>query len=57
MQRVMQDYVIAPALASSGHIAPPLAMRLVAAIPGLNRLPARVIGLGVRREHVETLPA
>ena len=32
----------------------PLALRLLNAIPLLRRLPARLIGLGVRPEHIET---
>ncbi len=31
---------------------PPLALRIISATPGLNRIPARLLGLGVRREHV-----
>ena len=54
LQRAVQNRVIAPALAAQGPLTPPLVVRLIAAIPGLARIPARVIGLGVRREHVRT---
>ena len=52
IQLTMQNAMIAPALANSGQVRAPLLMRMIAGIPGLNRLPARVIGLGVRPEHV-----
>ena len=52
IQLTMQNAMIAPALANSGRVRAPLLMRMIAGIPGLNRLPARVIGLGVRPEHV-----
>ena len=41
-----------PALTADAPLQPPLVVRLIAAIPGLNRLPGRAIGLGLRREHV-----
>jgi len=31
---------------------PPFALRLMQRFPVLRRIPARVLGLGVRREHV-----
>ena len=52
LQLAMQNAIIAPALAAKGTLKPPLAVRIIAATPGLNRLPARLLGLGVRREHV-----
>ena len=52
LQLAMQNAIIAPALVSTGNVRPPLLVRLIAGIPGLNRLPARAIGLGVRPEHV-----
>ncbi len=52
MQLAMQTAIIAPALAAKGPLKPPLALRLITAIPGLNRIPARLIGLGFRPEHV-----
>ena len=35
-----------------GKLSPPLALRLLARFPLLRRLPARLIGIGVRPEHV-----
>jgi 2-polyprenyl-6-methoxyphenol hydroxylase-like FAD-dependent oxidoreductase len=52
LQLTMQNTIIATALAAKGPVKPPLALRIIAATPGLNRLPARLLGLGVRREHV-----
>ncbi len=52
LQLAMQNAIIAPALAAQGPVTAPLAVRLLAGIPGLNRIPARLIGLGVRPEHV-----
>lgn len=52
IQLTMQNAMIGPALASTGTVRAPLLMRMIAGIPGLNRLPARAIGLGVRPEHV-----
>ena len=52
LQLAMQNSIIAPALASKGALKPPLAIRLISGIPGLNRIPARIMGLGVRPEHV-----
>ena len=52
LQLTMQNSIIAPTLAAKGPLKPPLALRLLASIPGLNRVTARLIGLGVRPEHV-----
>ena len=55
MQRLMQDNVIAPILARTEDItAPPLAVRLLDRIPRLQRIPARLIGMGFRPEHVRS---
>jgi 2-polyprenyl-6-methoxyphenol hydroxylase-like FAD-dependent oxidoreductase len=51
-QVIIQNRLIAPVLATSRPLAPPLAVQLLAWIPALRRLPARVVGLGVRPEHV-----
>lgn len=51
LQVAIQDRVIAPAL-SGGSLRAPWPMRVTAAVPWLRRLPARAIGLGLRRERV-----
>src|SRR2546426_5652272 len=38
----------------AGTLTPPLALRLVARFPFLRRIPARLIGIGFRPEHVKT---
>jgi hypothetical protein len=48
----MQERVIAAVLGGGGTLTPPLALRLLARFPPLRRLPARLIGLGVRPEHL-----
>jgi len=52
LQLLIQNRVVAAALVETDRLKPPLAIRLIAAIPGLRQLPARLIGLGVRPEHV-----
>jgi 2-polyprenyl-6-methoxyphenol hydroxylase-like FAD-dependent oxidoreductase len=53
-QVFVQNTVLAPNLASTGASAkPPLVARLLAKIPFLRRIPARVVGMGVRPEHVD----
>ncbi len=54
LQLAMQNRVIAPALAEKESFRPPLFMRVLSCIPGLNRIPARLVGMGVRPEHVRT---
>jgi 2-polyprenyl-6-methoxyphenol hydroxylase-like FAD-dependent oxidoreductase len=54
VQVFMQNRVIDPALSSDKPIAAPLPLRLFNHLPLLPRLPARLIGMGVRPEHVNT---
>jgi 2-polyprenyl-6-methoxyphenol hydroxylase-like FAD-dependent oxidoreductase len=54
MQLFVQNRVIRRVLGGAGPIAPPLLLRLIARWPRLRRLPARLIGLGFRPEHVRT---
>jgi 2-polyprenyl-6-methoxyphenol hydroxylase-like FAD-dependent oxidoreductase len=56
LQVILQNRVIGRVLKSSGKLSPPLALRLLGSLPFLRRLPARLIGLGSRPEHV-TAPA
>jgi 2-polyprenyl-6-methoxyphenol hydroxylase-like FAD-dependent oxidoreductase len=57
MQLAVQNRVIRRVLGSTSETKPPLMLRLIAGIPLLRRIPARLIGLGVRPEHVRTEPA
>jgi hypothetical protein len=52
LQVFIQNRVITRVLARRGDVKPPSLLRLLSIIPVLQRLPARVVGLGVRREHV-----
>jgi len=53
IQIFMQNNVIGTVL-SGAELKPPLALRLLARFPMLRRLPARLLGLGVRPEHIRT---
>jgi 2-polyprenyl-6-methoxyphenol hydroxylase-like FAD-dependent oxidoreductase len=52
VQLAVQDRVIAPVLTDTKPLKPPLAVRLLARFPFFRRIPARMIGLGIRPEHV-----
>jgi 2-polyprenyl-6-methoxyphenol hydroxylase-like FAD-dependent oxidoreductase len=56
LQVAMQDNVLAPVIAggASAPIEPPAPMRILTAVPALQRVLARLIGMGVRPEHVES---
>jgi 2-polyprenyl-6-methoxyphenol hydroxylase-like FAD-dependent oxidoreductase len=54
VQLLVQNRVISHVLSSIVPLRPPLAVRLIAQFPILRRIPARMIGLGVRPEHVQT---
>ena len=53
MQLFMQNRVVTRALGEKGSYEPPLPVRLMAAFPFLRRIPARLIGMGIRPEHIE----
>lgn len=55
LQVALQKRVIGRVLASTDKLSPPLLLRLIGLVPMLRRLPARVIGLGFRPEHVTGL--
>jgi len=40
-----------------GRMSPPLVIRILGGVPLFRRIPARLVGLGFRREHVMTQPA
>jgi len=54
VQLMIQNRVIKRALSGSDRFSPPFAIRLLALVPFLRRIPARMIGLGFRPEHVLT---
>jgi 2-polyprenyl-6-methoxyphenol hydroxylase-like FAD-dependent oxidoreductase len=53
-QLLVQNRVIRRVLSGAGKLTPPLPIRLLARFPVLRRIPARLIGIGFRPEHVKT---
>lgn len=53
MQRTVHERVIGAAFRSQTP-KPPAIVRLLDAVPLLQRIPARILGLGVRREHIRS---
>jgi 2-polyprenyl-6-methoxyphenol hydroxylase-like FAD-dependent oxidoreductase len=51
-QLLIQNNIITRVLDRTGRMKPPLAIRALGAFPLLRRIPARLVGLGFRREHV-----
>ena len=56
LQLAMQRRVIVPVLSGTQRLKPPLLLRLITAVPLLRRIPAYIIGIGVRPEHID-IPA
>ena len=54
LQLAVQNRIISRALTSEQRPKPPLMFKLLGLFPVLRRIPARLIGLGVRPEHVRT---
>lgn len=54
LQVQIQNNVLSAVLGSNTRPRPPLAVRLLNWLPLLQRIPARIIGLGVRPEHIHT---
>jgi 2-polyprenyl-6-methoxyphenol hydroxylase-like FAD-dependent oxidoreductase len=55
LQVQIQKRVIAGVLGATAEPTPPLPFRLIARFPVLARIPARLVGLGYRREHVRPM--
>ena len=53
-QVFMQDYVLSPILGGNEPDSVPFVLRLFKWFPVLRRIPARLIGIGVRPEHIRT---
>jgi 2-polyprenyl-6-methoxyphenol hydroxylase-like FAD-dependent oxidoreductase len=53
IQIAVQDNLISRVLAGEGPIKPPWFLKVIRAIPYLRRIPARVVGVGFRPEHVK----
>ncbi len=54
LQVLAQNRIIQPVLRSTQPLAPPALLRLFDRLPVLQRIPARIVGVGVRPEHVHT---
>ena len=52
MQVLVQERILGRVLGSDKPISAPLALRLFNYIPWLRRIPARLVGMGFRPEHV-----
>jgi 2-polyprenyl-6-methoxyphenol hydroxylase-like FAD-dependent oxidoreductase len=57
VQLAIQDRFLRRALEHHGEVQVPFAMRLLQQVPVLRRIPARLVGVGVRPEHVRVLKA
>lgn len=56
-QLAIQNNIITRVLDGTGRMKPPLAVRALGAFSILRRIPARLVGLGFRREHVRRFKA
>jgi 2-polyprenyl-6-methoxyphenol hydroxylase-like FAD-dependent oxidoreductase len=54
MQVLVQNRIVSPLLGREAKVTAPLPVRLFQRFPVLRRIPARLIGLGVRPEHIRT---
>jgi 2-polyprenyl-6-methoxyphenol hydroxylase-like FAD-dependent oxidoreductase len=54
LQLIIQKRIITPTLASTQRPKPPLLFKLVGAVPLLQRIPGRLLAVGVRPEHIHT---
>lgn len=52
LQVAIQNAVIRPILSASAEVKPPAPLQLFKIFPGLRKLPATIIGVGFRPEHV-----
>ncbi|HVC50663.1 MAG TPA: FAD-dependent oxidoreductase [Stellaceae bacterium] len=57
MQLTVQSRLIDKVLSGDRPVTAPWTMRLFNRLPFLQRIPARIVGIGVRPEHVRTAPA
>ena len=57
LQVQVQNRVIGSALQAQGTLSPPWPVRLLNRVPWLRRIPARLVGMGFRPEHVKSADA
>jgi len=53
LQLLVQNRVIGRVLRSTRELTPPLPLRLLGQWPWLRRIPARLLGIGFRPEHIK----
>jgi hypothetical protein len=56
-QVAVQNRIIARTLAANEPVTPPLMFRLVSGSPFLRSLAARIVGIGIRPEHIRPVPS
>jgi 2-polyprenyl-6-methoxyphenol hydroxylase-like FAD-dependent oxidoreductase len=54
VQLTMQDHIVSPLLQSTRQPTPPRVLRLLDSVRVLQRVPARLLALGFRPEHIHT---
>ncbi len=54
LQLTIQTRIISRVLEGQQRPKPPLLFRLIRIFPALQRVPARLLGIGIRPEHVRT---
>lgn len=54
VQVFIQNNVISATLKSGDKISAPWFMKAIAAVPALRSIPAQMIGVGLRPEHIQT---
>jgi 2-polyprenyl-6-methoxyphenol hydroxylase-like FAD-dependent oxidoreductase len=54
LQVLAQNRVVQPVLRGAGPMTPPWAVRMFNRLPWLQRIPARIVGVGVRPEHIKS---
>ena len=57
VQLLIQNGIIRRVLGNNRRMSPPFLIRILGGVPVLRRIPARLVGLGFRREHVLNRPA
>ncbi len=54
LQVLAQNRIVQPVLRGAGPMTPPWAVRMFDRLPWLQRIPARIVGVGVRPEHIKS---
>ena len=54
LQRAVHAGVLGPTLGATARMEAPFTLRMLDRYPILQRIPARIVGLGVRREHIRS---